>query len=213
MRQQSQVIGLVEETGIVAIIRRSTPFDAADIARALAEGGVRVLEITLNSHHALQAIESVRRLDLPGLSVGAGTVRTAEDARAALHAGAEFLVAPNFDAAAVNVAHSSGVPMLPGVATPTEAVAARQAGCELLKFFPAAALGAGYLKLIRDPLDDVKFMATGGVDRDNRAQFFQAGAIAVGLGSSLVGKGDTPPADIAERARAVINAIASVRNG
>jgi 2-dehydro-3-deoxyphosphogluconate aldolase / (4S)-4-hydroxy-2-oxoglutarate aldolase len=176
MRERSQIIRLVEETGIVAIIRRSTPFDAPSIARALAEGGVRVLEITLNSHNALQAIESVRSLGLPGLSVGAGTVRTAEDARAALQAGAEFLVAPNFDAAAVNVAHSSGVTILPGVATPTEAVAARHAGCELLKFFPAAALGANYLKLIRDPLDDVTFMATGGIERGNLAEFFQAGA-------------------------------------
>lgn len=207
------IVELIEETGIVAIIRRATPFDAPAIARALADGGVRALEITLNSYDALPAIEAVRKLELPGLVVGAGTVRTAAQARAAVAAGAQFLVAPNFDRGAADVAHSAGLPMVPGIATPTEAVAAVEAGCRLLKFFPAAALGANYLKLIRDPLDDYKFMATGGLDQTNLAEFFQAGAVAVGLGSSLVGKQSTSPAEVAERARQVVQAIAAARHG
>lgn len=213
MQNGHPILELVEATGVVAIIRRTTRFDAPAIARALADGGVRVLEITLNSHDALAAINEVKQLAISGLSVGAGTVRTAADARAAINAGAEFLVAPNFDRAAADVAHAAGLPMLPGVATPTEAVAAFEAGCRLLKLFPAAALGANYLKLIRDPLPDIKFMATGGVDQDNLAEFFRAGAVAVGLGSSLVGKADTTPAQIAERSRAVIAAVAEARNG
>lgn len=207
------IIDLVEEAGVVAIIRRSKPFDAPAIARALVAGGVRVLEITLNSHQALEALRAVRAADIPDLIVGAGTVRRAADAQAAIAAGAEFLVSPNFDRPTVEVAHAAGLPMLPGVATPSEAVAAFEAGCGLLKLFPAAALGANYLKLIRDPLDDIKFMATGGVDANNLHEFFQAGAVAVGLGSSLVGKGDEPTHTVTERALEVMSAIARVRRG
>ena len=207
------IIDIIQEWGVVAIIRRSGPFDAVAIAQALVEGGVRVLEITLNSHNALEAIKAVRAAAIPGLIVGAGTVRRATDAHAAIAAGAEFLVSPNFDRPTVKVAHAAGVPMLPGVATPSEAVAAFEAGCGLLKLFPAAALGANYLKLIRDPLDDVKFMATGGVDANNLHEFFKAGAVAVGLGSSLVGKGDESARLVTARAVEVIGAIARVRRG
>src|SRR5687768_6315132 len=123
MQQTDPILKLIKETGVVAIIRRRNPFDAPAIAQALAAGGVRALEITMDSHDALRAIEAARRLDFDAegqVVVGAGTVRTASDARAALAAGAQFLVAPNFDAAAAEVARSAGVPMLPGVATPTE---------------------------------------------------------------------------------------------
>ncbi len=213
MAHNDPIIQLIEETGVVAIIRRSAPFDAPAIARALVAGGVRVLEITLNSHGALAAIEAVRSLEIPGLVVGAGTVRTAPDAHAALAAGAQFLVAPNFNQGAVEVAQAAGVSMVPGVATPSEAVAAWEAGCELLKFFPAAALGSNYLKLIRDPLADLKFMATGGVDTGNVAEFMRAGAVAIGVGSSLVGKADEAATVITERAAALIRAIAEARHG
>lgn len=213
MAHNDPIIQLIEETGVVAIIRRSTPFDAPAIARALVAGGVRVLEITLNSHGALAAIEAVRSLEIPGLVVGAGTVRTAPDAHAALAAGAQFLVAPNFNQGAVEVAQAAGVSMVPGVATPSEAVAAWEAGCELLKFFPAAALGSNYLKLIRDPLADLKFMATGGVDTGNVAEFMRAGAVAIGVGSSLVGKADEAATVITERSAALIRAIAEARHG
>ncbi len=213
MQKSDPIVQLIEETGIVAIIRRAAPFDAPAIARALADGGVRALEITLNSHDALRAIAAVRALELPGLVVGAGTVRSASNARDAVAAGAQFLVAPNFDPAAAGIAHAAGMAMVPGIATPTEAVAAAAAGCRLLKFFPAAALGASYLKLIRDPLDDLKFMATGGIDQSNLADFFAAGAVAVGLGSSLVGKADTSPDEIVGRARRLVAAIAGARHG
>jgi 2-dehydro-3-deoxyphosphogluconate aldolase / (4S)-4-hydroxy-2-oxoglutarate aldolase len=210
---EDPILQVIEESGVVAIIRRSAPFDAATIARALVAGGVRVLEITLNSHSALTSIAALRELDIPGLVVGAGTVRTADDARHAVEAGSQFLVAPNYDPATVHIARTAGLQMLPGVATPSEAVAAWQAGCRLLKFFPAAALGANYLKLIRDPLNDYRFMATGGVDSTNLHEFIRAGAVAIGAGSSLVGKGDESPELITERASALIQKIAEVRRG
>jgi 2-dehydro-3-deoxyphosphogluconate aldolase/(4S)-4-hydroxy-2-oxoglutarate aldolase len=213
MQDAGSITELIEQTGVVAIIRRGAPFDAPAIARALSEGGVRVLEITLNSHGALAAIGAVRQLELQNIVVGAGTVRNATDAHAAVAAGAQFLVAPNFDRGAVDVAHAAGIPMTPGIATPSEAVAAAEAGCKLLKFFPAAALGANYLKLMRDPLDDLKFVATGGLDTTNLHEFFAAGAVAVGLGSSLIGKSDLSPDEIAGRAAAVIRAIEDARRG
>ncbi len=213
MPNEHPLIERIEATGLVAIVRRSTPFDAPALASALVEGGVQVLEITLNSHNALDSISAVRRLELGDLAVGAGTVRTAADARAAVAAGAQFLVAPNFDRGAVEVVQANAVPMLPGVATPTEAVTAWEAGCRLLKFFPAAALGANYLKLIRDPLADYRFMATGGIDHSNLGDFFRAGAVAAGLGSSLVGKEDTKPGEVTERARRMVRAIAEARHG
>jgi 2-dehydro-3-deoxyphosphogluconate aldolase/(4S)-4-hydroxy-2-oxoglutarate aldolase len=213
MTTAAQIISIVETTGVVAIIRRASPFDGQAMARALREGGVQALEITLNSHNALKEIEAVRELGLDHLAIGAGTVRTAADARAAIAAGAEFIVAPNYNPAVVEVALAAGLPMMPGVATASEADAAWQAGCQLLKFFPAASLGANYLKLLRDPLDDVKFMATGGIDVGNLAEFFAAGVVAIGLGSSLVGKGDDPPEVIGQRAAAVLRAIAEARRG
>jgi 2-dehydro-3-deoxyphosphogluconate aldolase/(4S)-4-hydroxy-2-oxoglutarate aldolase len=213
MEQRDAVLDVITTAGVVAIIRRSAPFDAVALSEALANGGVRILEITLNSHEALRSIEQVRRHDIGDIIVGAGTVRNARDARAAIDAGAEFLVAPNFNAGAVGVANAAGLAMLPGVATPTEAVAAFESGCKLLKLFPAAALGADFLRLIRDPLPDIKFMATGGIDNSNMADFFRAGAVAVGLGSSLVGKQDETPEVVRERAATVIRTVAEARNG
>ncbi len=213
MEQRDAVLDVITTTGIVAIIRRTAPFDAVALSEALANGGVRILEITLNSHDALRAIEQVRRHDIADIIVGAGTVRNARDARAAIDAGAEFLVSPNFNAGAVGVANAAGLAMLPGVATPTEAVAAFESGCKILKLFPAAALGANYLKLMRDPLPDIKFMATGGIDNTNMADFFRAGAVAVGLGSSLVGKQDESADTIRKRAEEVIRTVAEARNG
>lgn len=213
MQQRDAVLDVIMTTGVVAIIRRTAPFDAVALAEALAGGGVRVLEITLNSHDALRSIEQVRRRqDIGDIVVGAGTVRNARDARAAIDAGAEFLVAPNFNAGAVGVANAAGLAMLPGVATPTEAVAAFESGCSMLKLFPAAALGANFLRLIRDPLPDIKFMATGGIDNSNMADFFRAGAVAVGLGSSLVGKHDESADVIRERAAAALRAVAESRD-
>lgn len=213
MQDANAVIELIQTTGVVAIIRRTVPFDAVSIAEALAAGGVRILEITLNSHDALRAIAKVRSQEISNVVVGAGTVRNAQDARAAIDAGAQFLVSPNFNADAVGVAHAAGLAMLPGVATPTEAFAAFEAGCRLLKLFPATALGANYLKLMRDPLPEIKFMATGGIDNGNLGDFFRAGAVAVGLGSSLVGKTDEPPAIMRERAAMVMRIVAERRRG
>ena len=181
----------VEQTllndGLVAIVRGEFSVGEQEaIAEALLAGGVRILEITLNTTDALTGVRRLNERFPDDLLVGAGTVRTAADARRARDAGAQFLVAPGLDLDTVAAAQEHDVLMLPGVFTATEAMAARAAGCRLLKLFPADALGPGYLKALRAPLDDVAFIPTGGVDPETLGAFYRAGAAAFGIGSYLV---------------------------
>ena len=181
----------VEQTllndGLVAIVRGEFSVGEQEaIAEALLAGGIRMLEVTLNTTDALTGIRRLGERFAGDLLVGAGTVRTVADARRARDAGAQFLVAPGLDLDTVAVAQKQGVLMLPGVFTATEAMAASAAGCRLLKLFPADALGPGYLKALRAPLDDVAFIPTGGVDPETLGAFYRAGAAAFGIGSYLV---------------------------
>ena len=177
----------LRDDGLVAIIRGGFSVGEQEaIAEALLAGGVRILEVTLNTTDALTGIQRLNERFANELLVGAGTVRTAADARRARAAGAQFLVAPGLDLDTVAVAREQDTLMLPGVFTATEAMAARAAGCRLLKLFPADALGPGYLKALRAPLDDVAFVPTGGVDPETLGAFYRAGAAAFGIGSYLV---------------------------
>jgi 2-dehydro-3-deoxyphosphogluconate aldolase/(4S)-4-hydroxy-2-oxoglutarate aldolase len=200
--------------GLVAIIRGD--FSLAEqrtIAEALSEGGVRALEVTLNTKDALEGVAQLRR-DFSDLLVGAGTVRTATQARAALAAGAQFLIAPCFDRETVSVAHDAGTLILPGIFTATEAQTAFRAGCTMLKLFPADALGPKYLKALRAPLDDIDFVPTGGVDPETIGAFHAAGAAAFGIGSYLVKNGrvtDAEAAALASRARKLREALEQAR--
>ncbi|HQY88757.1 MAG TPA: bifunctional 4-hydroxy-2-oxoglutarate aldolase/2-dehydro-3-deoxy-phosphogluconate aldolase, partial [Tepidisphaeraceae bacterium] len=135
--------------------------------------------------------------------IGAGTIRTASDVDLAINAGAQYLISPGFDRASVERSHKLGVLHLPGVFTATEAMNAFEAGCLLLKLFPAEMFGPPYLKSLRAPLDDVKFVPTGGVTAENIGAWRRAGASAVGVASSLVSGPDQPAAQIVERARAL----------
>ena len=174
------------DDGLVAIVRGD--FFLAEqrrIAEALLEGGVRILEITLNTVDALEGIGNLRS-EFSDLLVGAGTVRTAAAAERALAAGAQFLVAPCLDLESVRVAQAQDTLMLPGVFTATEAETAYRAGCPAVKLFPADALGPGYLRALRAPLDDIGFVPTGGVNPQTIGAFHRAGAVAFGIGSYLV---------------------------
>ncbi len=184
----SQQIGQqIREDGLVAIIRGDFSLDEQQgIAEALLAGGIRVLEITLNSRDALEGISQLNKIFASNLLVGAGTVRTAADARRALDAGARFLVAPSLDLEAVALAQTRDTLILPGIFTATEAQTAYRAGCSMVKLFPADALGPGYLKALRAPLDNLGFVPTGGVDPETLGAFHQAGGVAFGVGSYLV---------------------------
>lgn len=213
---RQEVVERLRDDGLVAILRGD--FSLAEqgaIAETLLEEGIRTLELTLDSREALEGIARLSASFPDDLLVGAGTVRTAADARGALEAGARFLVAPNLGLEVLAAAHASGVPYLPGVFTATEAQTAHQAGCGLVKLFPADALGPSYLKALRAPLHDIGFMPTGGITPETLGAFHRAGAAAFGVGSFLVRDGPFTAAQgraLRTRAAALRSALTRARS-
>jgi 2-dehydro-3-deoxyphosphogluconate aldolase / (4S)-4-hydroxy-2-oxoglutarate aldolase len=182
----SAAIEAIRSQRVVAVMRRvAQPLEAV---RALREGGIGVVEITLDSQDALETIASLR--GDPELVVLAGTVRTVDDVRAAVDAGAQGCVAPVLNPEVLEACRETGLPSIPGAMTPTEVETAWELGATMVKLFPAARLGPEFVRDLRGPLGDVPLLATGGVDASNAAAFLRAGAEAVGVGSALVGAAD-----------------------
>jgi 2-dehydro-3-deoxyphosphogluconate aldolase/(4S)-4-hydroxy-2-oxoglutarate aldolase len=197
----------------VAILRGIEDRHADRKAEALLAGGIRLLEVTMNTDGAAAIIERWRSKYGGQAAIGAGTVLDMDMAREAVAAGAQFLISPNLDEAVVAYGAAQGVSVWPGVMTPTEIVRAWKSGAEAVKIFPVASLGYKYLAELRGPLNDIPMMATGGVDLHNIADYFRAGANAVGMGSKLVnlewvrdGRFDL----IEERARGFVEAVAEL---
>lgn len=179
-------LGRVLESGIVAIIRTPTSEQIVEVAKALYDGGVDVIEVTLTVPGAVEILSQVRRTLGDRILLGAGTVLDCESARAALLAGAEFFVSPVMNPDVIRLCHRYDKLVVPGAFTPTEVLAAWEAGADLVKVFPAGVGGADYLNALRGPLPQVRLMATGGVNLQTMAGFLDAGASAVGLGSALI---------------------------
>lgn len=178
----------LEDIGLIAIVRTDAEADLRRVAEALGEGGIRAMEITLNTPGALPAIGAVRRALSPAMRVGAGTILGLEDARAAFEAGAEFIVTPTLQPGTIAYCRENGVPIACGCMTPTEALAAHVAGADFIKLFPAESLGPAYVRALRAPLPFLRIIPTGGVSLDTLAAFLQAGCVGVALGSNLVSK-------------------------
>ncbi len=174
--------------GLIAVIRADSADQAIGICRALDRAGVDAIEIAMTTPDALRAIECVvsemgdRRL------VGVGTVLDAATARDAARAGADFIFAPNVDVAVIEAAKATGRPVVPGALTPTEIALALRAGADLIKLFPANYFGPKYIKDILGPLPEARIVPTGGVDLDNATTWLEAGAVAVGVGTSMIRK-------------------------
>lgn len=169
---------------IVAIIRGAHPADVLKIADALQKGGVRLLEVTLNSPNALSAIEHVSHEMKDKMLIGAGTVLDASGARDAITAGARFIISPTFSKETVRTTRRYGAVSIPGAYTPTEVLNAYEEGGDIIKVFPAP--GAGYIKDLLAPLPQLPLMPTGGIHLQNIREFMSAGAVAFGIGSALV---------------------------
>ena len=185
MRPELDIASILPRAKLIAIVRSAAPVDLVEACRSLFAGGVKCLEVTLNSPGALHAIERVRA-DLPaGCVIGAGTVLDAESATQALTAGAQFLVTPIVDVPTINLARTRGTPILPGAYTPTEVLAAWRAGATMVKLFPATHLGPQFIRELLAPMPELRLCPTGGVRLDNVAGWFESGATAVGVGSSL----------------------------
>jgi 2-dehydro-3-deoxyphosphogluconate aldolase/(4S)-4-hydroxy-2-oxoglutarate aldolase len=174
------------ESGIVAVVRAESGELLAKVVRALAEGGVTAAEITFTVPDAVEVIRRVRQ-ELGDLVVlGAGTVLDSETARAALLAGAEYIVAPTVNLDVIRLCRRYDTVVMPGALTPTEVVSAWEAGADVVKIFPAEVGGPGYLKALRGPLPQIRMMPTGGVDLSTAEAFLKAGACCLGVGGSLV---------------------------
>jgi 2-dehydro-3-deoxyphosphogluconate aldolase/(4S)-4-hydroxy-2-oxoglutarate aldolase len=193
---------------VIPVIVLEDERHAVPLARACVEGGVRVLEVTLRTAAGLASIRRIAA-EVPEAVVGAGTVTTAADAERVVQAGARFVVSPGFDAGVAAACHDRGVPLMPGVATPTEVMAALARGLSLLKFFPAAAAGGtAMLKALAGPFPSVRFCPTGGIDAANASQYLALpNVVAVG-GSWL-----TPAATIAREDWPAIAALARAASG
>ena len=190
--------------GVVAILRGLTPAEAVPVGHALKAGGIRIVEVPLNSPEPFESLARLVREFGHEMLVGAGTVLTPADVDRVADAGARLVLAPNFDAAVVQRAKARGLLAMPGVATPSEGFQALAAGADALKLFPAELLGPPVLKAWRAVFPKTTPMfPVGGVGEHNLAAFKAAGATGVGTGSSLYAPG-TPPAELTPRARALV---------
>jgi 2-dehydro-3-deoxyphosphogluconate aldolase/(4S)-4-hydroxy-2-oxoglutarate aldolase len=180
------VTAAIEQSGIVAVIRMKDPAKVQAVVDAIAEGGVRAIEVTMTVPGAVGLIASLAPRMPAGFLLGAGTVVDPETARQVIDAGAQFIVSPIFRRSLIAACHERHVPVTPGCFTPTEILEAWDAGADIVKVFPATALGPGYIKDVRAPLPQVKLMPTGGVTVENAGEWIKAGAVAVGVGSALL---------------------------
>jgi 2-dehydro-3-deoxyphosphogluconate aldolase/(4S)-4-hydroxy-2-oxoglutarate aldolase len=174
------------DTGIVAVVRSPDSQQLVEAVRALADGGVTVVEITMTVPNALDVVREVRTALQDRVLLGAGTILDAETARAALLAGAEYLVAPTVNLDVIRLCQRYDKLVMPGAFTPTEILTAWEAGADIVKVFPAEVVGPAFFKALRGPLPQVRLMPTGGVDLTTAAEFLRAGACCLGVGSQLV---------------------------
>lgn len=183
---KSEVINAIKKHKITAIVRGVEAEKAVKIARALYQGGINLIEVTFNTQGAAEMIAAIKEEMEDRMYIGAGTVLDSETAKQAMDVGAEFILSPSTNKGMIEICNKYAKVAIPGIATPTEAVKAMKMGADIIKFFPAAASGPLYLKSIKGPLNHVEVMAVGGINLNNAKTFIDAGAIALGIGTSLV---------------------------
>lgn len=190
MPDKQKLLATLKETGVVAVIRVDQPGDLIDISKALCQGGVKFIEITMTVPGALSIIEkSANELAHEEVYIGAGTVLDSETARLAILAGASYIVSPVFRAEIVKTCKRYNVVVTPGAVTPTEVLNAWEGGADVVKVFPANHMGGPqYFKDLKGPFPQIDIMPTGGVNRETAPQYIKAGACAFGVGGDLVGK-------------------------
>ena len=193
MGKESQLRHILD-CGIVAVVRSPHSQQLIEVARALVEGGVTVMEVTLSVPNALDVLRQVRQALGDKLLLGAGTVLDPETARAVLLAGAEYVVAPTLNRDVIRLCRRYDKVVMPGAFTPTEILTAWEAGADVVKVFPAEVVGPAFFRALRGPLPQVRLMPTGGVDLTTAAEFLKAGACCLGVGGQLV-----EPKAVAER--------------
>lgn len=206
----STILQQILENKIVAILRGVKPDAVPEVAAALHAGGIRCLEITLNSPDALSVISNLSSKMGDRLLIGAGTVLDATEAQTAIDAGARFIISPTLDLPTIRVTKQLQAVSIPGAFTATEILTAYRNGADIIKVFPAS-VGVGYFRDLRGPLPNIPLMPTGGVNLENISDYQKAGAVAFGIGSALVdGKREVTDAylrQLKETARKFSNAV------
>lgn len=214
--EKAQVLERIRSTGLIPVIRARTADEAAQAADAIQAGGVGVLEITMTVPGAVEVIREVAGRGGDAV-VGAGTVLDPEAARSCIDAGARFIVSPSFNPDTIAACREADVAVLPGALTPTEVLAAWRAGADLVKVFPAGAVGGpSYIKSLKAPLPQIDLVPTGGVNLKTAGDFIRAGAAALGVGADLVDlealrRGE--PGVLTERAREFVRIVQEARAG
>ena len=194
MPYKAEIEKSVREGRIVAIIRGFAPDTCLRLAEAYAKGGIRLVEVTFNQkapetwRDTAAAIRAIRERFAGAVRVGAGTVLTEEQLSMCEQAGGEYMITPNVDVALIRECVKRGLVAMPGALTPSEAVAAHDAGASFVKIFPAGSLGPGYVKAVMAPLSHIPFLAVGGVGPDNVADFIKAGCVGAGVGGNLTNR-------------------------
>jgi 2-dehydro-3-deoxyphosphogluconate aldolase/(4S)-4-hydroxy-2-oxoglutarate aldolase len=201
------------ETGVIAIMRARSPDQLIAAADAIRRGGVQVIEVTMTTPGALDVIAEAKARYGSDVVFGAGSVLDSETGRAAILAGADFIVSPILDLALIELCKRYGIPVVPGCYTPTEILRGWQAGADLVKLFPASVGGPELVKAILAPLPQVRIVPVGGVNLDTAAEFIRKGAAALGVGSDLVSQKLLEAGDMEELARRAAAYVAEVKKG
>ena len=188
MDDKEKNLQAIIDCGVVAIVRVASAREAVEVCGAIAKGGVKPIEVTMTVPGAIDAIKEFKSAVKDEVLVGAGTVLDPETARAVILAGAEFVVSPTLNLEVIKVCRRYNKIVIPGTFTPTEILAAWEAGADIVKVFPATVGGPQYLRDIRGPLPQIRLCPTGGVNLENTPDFIRAGAVAVAAGTSLVDK-------------------------
>jgi 2-dehydro-3-deoxyphosphogluconate aldolase / (4S)-4-hydroxy-2-oxoglutarate aldolase len=199
---------------VVAVIRAGSADQLGEIVEALVTGGVRSIEVTMTTPGAVDGVRALSKRFGERITLGVGSVMTVSQARDAIAAGARFVVSPMFDEHVVKVANNLGVVSIPGAYTPTEIIRANAGGADVVKVFPATALGPGYIRDVLAPLPGLCLMPTGGVTVENGGQWRKAGAVAAGAGNALVPKHALDTQDwpaLTARAAAFVQAVQKAR--
>jgi 2-dehydro-3-deoxyphosphogluconate aldolase / (4S)-4-hydroxy-2-oxoglutarate aldolase len=212
---KSEVVRRIGVAGWVAIVRCDSADEALRIGEGCAQGGAAAVEVTFSVPNASDVIKALStRFSTSNILVGAGTVMNPEMAREALAAGAQYIISPHFNPATVAYCVGEDVAVMPGAMTPTEIVAAYEAGANIIKVFPGEIVGPAFIRAVRAPLPHIPLMPTGGVTLDNLKQWFDAGVFAVGIGSYVSApakSGDI--AGVANRASELSARIRAIRQG
>ncbi len=208
---REKALAEIRNIRLIPIVRTPSAADASLAAEAIIRGGIGIAEITMTVPHALHVMEEVVEKYGRQVLLGAGTVLDSETCRAAILAGAEFIVTPSLDVQVIEMARRYSKPCFPGALTPTEVLTAWQAGADMVKIFPCGPVGGPkYLKALKGPLPQIEMVPTGGVNLENAAEFIRAGAAAIAVGSELVDlkalRGGTPEI-VTERSRKFLDAV------